>query len=77
MIVYLGGGAIAATGAVGAGPSDEVGTNCIPVTRPSSPPAYFKSDVAVVTKASQFREFYRWELESGQPLGLHVAAVRR
>ena len=77
MVVYLGNGAIAATGAVSAGPSDGAITNRTTVARPLSPPVYLKSDVAVVIKASQFRNFYRWELESGQPLGLHVAAVRR
>ena len=80
MVVYLGDGAIAATGTEDDAPSDEVGVDGFDertnIVRPPSPPLFFKNAIGVMTNRRQFREFYHDELVSGRPIGPHVF-VRR
>jgi hypothetical protein len=80
MIVYLGDGAIAATGTEDDAPSDEVGVDGIDqrinIVRPPSPPVFSENATGTLTNRRQFREFYDDELVSGRPIGPHIF-VRR
>jgi hypothetical protein len=80
MIVYLGDGAIAATGTEDDAPSDEVGVDGLDertnIVRQPSPPIFYKNDMGAMTNRRQFRKFYEYELASGRPIGPHVF-VRR
>lgn len=84
MIVYLGRAAVAATVTEDDAPYGEAGVDRIEersimeneAMRRRLPPVFFKNDFGVVTNRRQFKEFYRYELDSGQPIGPHVFAPR-